>query len=134
MVVTYGRIKKGIESPPSKEARLLDLLCKAETEAYALAHCCDVGGYTERAYRFMGVAERLGDAVLQVNDLRPMEPRSKAPTWGLRSRAHSLRRLLTGSAWASSSAAPLVPGQTSAGAPMRRREKAGQLRGLSSGG
>jgi hypothetical protein len=107
MVVTYRSTQKCSGLPRSEEAKLLDLLCKVETGAYALAHAYDVGGYTSRAYRLIGITERLRDAVVQIDELvQAVEPRSKAPVRGLRSRAHSLRGLLRNSTWASSSAPP----------------------------
>ena len=88
---------------PSQEDRLLDLLRKAEVNAYALAHGYDIGGHPDRA--FVALGERIRDTATDVSDLaRPIEPHSAAPLYGLRSRAFSLRRLLRGppgrvSAW-----------------------------------
>jgi hypothetical protein len=93
--VTYNPARKRSELAHSAEAQLLDLLRKAETDAYALAHGCDVGGYADRAHRLIGVAEQLGDAVVQVDELvHSVDPRRQASNRGLKWRAHSLRRLL----------------------------------------
>jgi hypothetical protein len=82
--VTYNPARKRSELAHSAEAQLLDLLRKAETDAYALAHGCDVGGYAD-----------LGDAVVQVDELvHSVDPRRQASNRGLKWRAHSLRRLL----------------------------------------
>jgi hypothetical protein len=99
MVVTYSPARsparKRSELAHSGEAQLLDLLRKAETNAYALAHGCDVSGYADRAHRLIRLAERLGDAVVQVDELvQSVESCSKASVRGLKWRAHSLRRPL----------------------------------------
>ena len=110
--MTYRPPTRQRDSNPaqSQEARLLDLLRKAEGYAYALAHGYDIAGQLDRAYAFVAFGERLHNTAADVSDLaRPVEPHSVAPVLGLRSRAFSLRRLLRGTAWQGPSVAPLVP-------------------------
>jgi hypothetical protein len=92
---------------PSQEETLRDLLSKAETSTYALAHSYDIGGCPDRAHGLIGIGEKLRDAVGQLDDLI----QSTAPISGLRARAFSLRRVSRESARPSSSAVPVVPEQ-----------------------
>ena len=109
---------------PSQEDRLLDLLRKAESYAYALAHGYDIGGHTDRADGLVAVGERIRDTATDVSGLaRPAELHSAAPALGLRWRAFSLRRLLRGTAWQGPSMAPLVPklaGEQTEHVPLRK--------------
>ena len=62
---------------PSQEAGLLDLLRKAEGDAYALAHGYDIGGQTERA---CGLVARICDTATDASGLaRPAEPHGVPP-------------------------------------------------------
>jgi hypothetical protein len=108
--VAYSPTKRGAQSPASQESKLLDLLRKAEIDAYALAHSYDIGGDLDHAWRLVSVGEYLRDAANQLKDpVHIMQPPSVTAAWGLKSRALSLRSRLQGPASANSGAAPLVP-------------------------
>ena len=124
--MTYMPPTRQRDSNPaqSQEDRLLDLLCKAEGYAYALAHGYDIAGQLDRAYMLVAQGERIRDTATDVSDLAcHIEPHSAAPLHGLRSRAFSLRRLLRGTAWQGPSVVPLVPrlaGEQTEHVPLRK--------------
>ena len=93
-----------------QEERLLDLIRQAERHACALAHSYDVGGQADRAFAYVALGERLHGTASDISSLaRPVEPHGVAPVHGLRLRALSLRRLLSGASWQDPRAAPLLP-------------------------
>jgi hypothetical protein len=108
--VRYGSIKRGT-SVPSRERKFLDLLKKAEIDAYALAHSYDIGGDLDHAWKLVSIGEYLREAASQLNEVvvHIVDPQDVMPAWGLKSRALSLRWRVHGPAWTNSRAAPLVP-------------------------
>jgi hypothetical protein len=129
----YGR-RQGVTHSPtrnskpeaSQEAILLNLLHKAQAAAFALAHGHDIGGYPDRAWRLIGVGERIRDAATQLNELvRVVEPKKHDAVVGLRLRAFLLQTQMRGPGWANSGAASLVPRMTSERRPRKKAEKAG---------
>jgi hypothetical protein len=108
--VRYGSTKRGT-SAPSPESKFLDLLKKAEIDAYALAHSYDISGDFDHAWKLVSIGEYLREAASQLNEVAAhvLDPQNVTPAWGLKSRALSLRSRVHGPAWANSRAAALAP-------------------------
>jgi hypothetical protein len=108
--VRYSSTKRGT-SAPSRESKFLNLLKKAEIDAYALAHSYDIGGDFDHAWKLVSIGEYLREAASQLNGVAVhiLDPQNVTPAWGLKSRALSLRSRVLGPAWANSRAAPLAP-------------------------
>jgi hypothetical protein len=108
--VRYSSTKRRA-SAPSRESKLLDLLKKAEIDAYALAHSYDIGGDFDHAWKLLSIGEYLREAASWLNEdaVHVLEPQDVTLAWGLKSRALSLRSRVQGPAWANSRAAPLAP-------------------------
>jgi hypothetical protein len=70
--VTYIPTKRTGTKGPSQELILLELLKRARTDAFALAHGYDVGGHPDQAWRLVSVGDRIGDAIAQLNDISQM--------------------------------------------------------------
>ena len=94
-----------------RESKFLDLLKKAEIDAYALAHSYDISGDFDHAWKLVSIGEYLREAVSWLNEdaVHVLEPQDVTPAWGLKSRALSLRSRVHGPAWANSRAASLAP-------------------------
>jgi hypothetical protein len=108
-VVTYSPTKKNGEAVASQEANLLDLLYKAQTTAFAMAHGYDVSGHPDQAWGLIGVGDCIRDAAVRLNEAAQGGAKKQDAAYGLRLRAVLLRKQMRGPAWANASGAPLVP-------------------------
>jgi hypothetical protein len=126
--VTYSSTNRGA-SPPSRENKFLELLKKAEIDAYALAHSYDIVGEFDHAWKLVSVGEYLREATSRLSEdaVHVLEPRDVTPAWGLKSRVLSLRARVHGPAWANSRAAPLVPKHR--GSPLTAKKPRSRVRG-----
>jgi hypothetical protein len=124
---------KRVASPPSRESKLLQLLKKAEIEAYALAHSYDVGGDLDLAWKLVSVGEYLREAASRLTEdaVHILEVQDSTPPWGLKSRALSLRSRVHGPAWANSRAASLAPRRRNP--PLTAKKHRSRVRGRHEG-
>jgi hypothetical protein len=120
MAVTYNPTKRRDDSFPSQEEVLFDLIRGAETTAYALAHSNDLSGYPDRAYEMLVIGECLREATDHLDVLIHSVEAARLKPFGLKSRALLLRERLSGPAWVSAAAAPLVPGRSDPQRPKRK--------------
>jgi hypothetical protein len=120
MAVTYNRTKRRDDSLPSQEEVLLDLICRAETKAYAIAHSNDLSGYPDRAYEMLVIGECLREATDHLDVLIHSVEAGRLKPFGLKSRALLLRGQLGQPAWVSAAAAPLTPGRSDPQRPKRK--------------
>jgi hypothetical protein len=120
MAVTCNPTKRRDDSFPSQEEVLFDLIRGAETTAYALAHSNDLSGYPDRAYEMLVIGECLREATDHLDVLIHSVEAGRLKPFGLKSRALLLRERLSGPAWVSAAAAPLVPGRSDPQRPKRK--------------
>jgi hypothetical protein len=88
--------------------------------AYALAHSNDLSGYPDRAYEMLVIGECLREATDHLDVLIHSVEAGRLKPFGLKSRALLLRERLSGPAWVSAAAAPLVPGRSDPQRPKRK--------------
>jgi hypothetical protein len=108
--VAYNSTKRGTY-PSLREREFLDLLKKAESGAYALAHSYDISGDFDHAWKLVSIGEYLREAANQLNKVAVhiVDQENVTPACGLKWRALSLRWRVHGPERTNSRAAPLVP-------------------------